>query len=227
MRRVHRRRVGQGEQPAQRGVLGAGQRLGLLRAGQVGAGRRADQQRPAGEHRQHLRPVQQQVREVLSGVAGGSPGPQGQPAQVYLIAVGQSPVIESPAPGCRRENPRAVLGRQLRRPRTGSRHADGCQRRTLPSAGAAGRPPAPPAGPAAHRPRAPGHPPGPLGRPSSPGPRPPRARSAFRSLRISPRHHPAATGSPARFHSGNPSASRRARNPWRVSSRTASSAYTQ
>src|SRR5207245_1478615 len=35
---------------------------------------------------------------------------------------------------------------------------------------------------------------------------------------------PAATGSPARFHSGKPSASLRARKPFRFSSRTASSA---
>ena len=65
---------------------------------------------------QHLRPVEQQVGEVLSGVAGGSPGPQGQPAQVHLITVSQPPVAEGPAPGRGREDLRAVVGGQLQRP---------------------------------------------------------------------------------------------------------------
>ena len=53
---------------------------------------------------------------MLSGVAGGSPGPQRQPAQVHLIPVSQPPVTEGPASGGGREDLRAVLGRQLPRP---------------------------------------------------------------------------------------------------------------
>src|ERR1035441_2346402 len=44
VRRIHRRRLRQREQPAQGRVLRPGQRLRVLRAGQVGAGGRADQQ---------------------------------------------------------------------------------------------------------------------------------------------------------------------------------------
>ena len=48
--RLDRVSSGQRGQPVQRGVLGPGQLLGALGPDQVGAGRRADEQRPAGEH---------------------------------------------------------------------------------------------------------------------------------------------------------------------------------
>ena len=70
-----------------------------------------------GEHPPRMHPVEQQVDQVLSGVAGGGPGPQRQPAQVHFIAVGQPMVGEGPASGCGREDLRAVVGRQLPRPR--------------------------------------------------------------------------------------------------------------
>ena len=89
---------------------------GLLRAGQVGAGSRADQQRPAGEHPERPPAVEQQVREMLSGMAGRRPGPQRQAAQVDLIPVRQPPVTEGTAPGRGREDLRAVVGGQLHRP---------------------------------------------------------------------------------------------------------------
>ena len=48
-------------------------------------------------------------------MARGSPGPQRQPAQVDLIAVGQPPVTIGPASCCGREDMRAVVGGQLQR----------------------------------------------------------------------------------------------------------------
>ena len=54
------RRVGQAQQPLQRGVLGAGKLLGAAGVDEVGAGRRAHQQRPAGEHAHWEVPVEQE-----------------------------------------------------------------------------------------------------------------------------------------------------------------------
>jgi hypothetical protein len=88
-----------------RPVQGAGQRLGLVGGDEVGSGHRPDQQRPAGEHPRRRGAVQQQVGEVLGGVAGGGQGPQRQAAQVDLVAVAQPSVGEGQLGRSRRQHP--------------------------------------------------------------------------------------------------------------------------
>ena len=178
VRRIHRRRLRQREQSAHRRVLCPGQRLRLLRAGQVGAGGRAGQQRPPGEHPQHPPAVEQQVREMLSGMAGRHPGPQRQAAQIHLIPVRQPPVTEGTSPGRGREDLRAVVGGQLHRPG----QEVGVQVRV---GGERDRQPVPAAARTARRSRGTStasarRPPGRPGRPNSPGPHPRRARSVVR-----------------------------------------------
>ena len=113
MGRPHRDPVVEVREPLQRPVLRAGQLLGPVRGDQVGAGRGADQQRPAGEDPEHPRPVEQQVRQVLIRVPRGRQRPQRQPAQVDLVAVHQPAVRVLPVPGGRGKDGRAVLGREL------------------------------------------------------------------------------------------------------------------
>jgi hypothetical protein len=94
----------------QRLVGGPGQRLGQLRTGQIGAGHRAHQQRPAAEQRQRPCAVQQQVAHVLGGVPGSGQHPQREPAQVDLLAVLQAPVGEAQPAGAGRQDLGAVGG---------------------------------------------------------------------------------------------------------------------
>jgi hypothetical protein len=112
--RVHAELVGQRQQPlVQRPVGSPGQRLGQLRAGQVSAGDRADQQGSAAEQGQRPAVVQQQVAGVLGGVPGGGQGAQGEPAQVDLLAVLQRPVGEAEPAGAGRQDVGAAGGGQL------------------------------------------------------------------------------------------------------------------
>jgi hypothetical protein len=94
-------------------VGGAGQRLGQLRAGQVGAGHRAHQEGPPTE--QGLRPsaVQQQVADVLGGVPRGGQRLQGEPTQVDLLGVLQPMMGKAEPAGPGREDLGAVGGGQF------------------------------------------------------------------------------------------------------------------
>ncbi len=75
VRRVDRSVVGQDEQPVlDRPEQCPGERLGLLRGEEVGPGHRASQQGSAGERGEGRRAVEQQIRQVLGGVAGGRQG---------------------------------------------------------------------------------------------------------------------------------------------------------
>ncbi len=89
-------RWGQGGEPAQAVVLGAGQLVGMVGAEQVGAAGAADEQAAAGEHGGRLGRVAfvDQVREVLVGVAGGGHGDQAQVAEQQFVAVVDGPVRE-------------------------------------------------------------------------------------------------------------------------------------
>ena len=112
--RVHRQLVGQRQEPPVQGPVGGpGQRLGQLGAGQVGAGHRADQQGPAAEHGQRPSAVQQQVAGVLGGVPRGGQHPEGEPAQVDLLAVLQAAMGEAEPARARGEDLGAVGGGQL------------------------------------------------------------------------------------------------------------------
>lgn len=82
-------------------------------AEQVGAGRRPDDERPAGEHSDRCDAVEEQVRQVFVGVAWRGEGPQGQAAQVDLVAVAEPDVVERPAAGGRGEDAGAVAGGEL------------------------------------------------------------------------------------------------------------------
>src|SRR6266511_125733 len=89
------------------------QRLGLLGGDQVGAGDRADQQRPAAEHGERPATVQQQVGQMLGRVAGGGHRAQREPAEVELLVAVQAVVVEGEPAGPRREDLRAAGGGQL------------------------------------------------------------------------------------------------------------------
>jgi hypothetical protein len=111
VRRVHRHVVGQRENAlVQRPPQRPGQLLGPVRRDQVGPGYRPDQQRPAGEQRGRPVTVEQQVGQVLRGVAGRGQGPQAQPAEVHVVAVAQPPVAEPAAALRCGEDLRAVRG---------------------------------------------------------------------------------------------------------------------
>ncbi len=105
--------VGQGEQALHRAVLAAGQLLGAGRVDQVGAGGGADDEGPAGEHPDRCVAVEEQVGEVLVGVAGGGEGAQSEPAEVDLVAVAQPDVVELAAAGGGGEDGRAVGGGEV------------------------------------------------------------------------------------------------------------------
>jgi hypothetical protein len=113
VRRPHLDINGQGGQPAQRGVLSPRQLLGALVGHQVGARRRPDDQRPAGEHPDLAVTVEQQKREVLVGVAGREQGAQAQAAEVDLVAVAQSGVGEFAVTERRREYPSLARSAEL------------------------------------------------------------------------------------------------------------------
>lgn len=96
-------------------VLGAGEFVGPLGAEQVGAGGGADDEGSAGEDAQLPRAVQQEEGQVLVGVSGGGQGPQCQPAQVGLVAVGERGVREGAVSGGGGQDGRAVVGGELER----------------------------------------------------------------------------------------------------------------
>jgi hypothetical protein len=92
---VHAQVVGEGEDPLVQGApQRPSQRLRAVGADQVGAGHRADQQRPAGEQHQWSGAIDQEVGEMLGGVAGGRQRPQPKAAQVDLLPVAQTAMWE-------------------------------------------------------------------------------------------------------------------------------------
>ncbi|MGJ5894662.1 hypothetical protein ACSCBZ_22275 [Streptomyces niveiscabiei] len=126
----HRGGVRESGQPLERAVLGAGEFLGAIGAQQVGAGGGVHDQRAAGEHPEFPAVVEQEEGQMLVGVAGGGECPQGQPAQVGLVAVRQAPVLEG-TPAAAAEASTVALGCRGRvgRRRRGSRRAGACRRR--------------------------------------------------------------------------------------------------
>ena len=80
---------------------------------EVGTGGRADDERPAGEHPDLVRPVQDEVRQVLRRVSGCGEGPQGQAAEVDLVAVGQTDVGELSLACGGGQDLRVVVGGEL------------------------------------------------------------------------------------------------------------------
>ena len=53
---------------------------------------------------------------MLIGVPGSGQGPQPQPAQIDLVAVGERGVLEGAMPGCRGQHSGALVGGQLHGP---------------------------------------------------------------------------------------------------------------
>ena len=100
----HLHLAGQLGEPAQRGVLGAGEFVGAVLGDQVGAGGRADQQRPAGEDSDFAVAVEQEKSHVLVGVSRSQQGTQPQSAQVHLVTVMQPRVRELAMAGRRRQH---------------------------------------------------------------------------------------------------------------------------
>ena len=105
--------VGQLQQPLHRPVLGAGQLLGAGWVDQVGASDGADQQGPSGEDPHGLVAVEQQEGQVLIGVPRGAQGAQPQAAEIGLVSVAQSGVVEVAAAGGGCQHRRGVRRREL------------------------------------------------------------------------------------------------------------------
>ena len=211
----------------QRLVGGPGQRLGQLRARQVGAGHGADQQRPTAEQRQRPTGVQQQIADMLRRVPGGGQRAQGEPTQIELLAVLQPPMGEAEPAGCGAQNLGAGGGGQL----PAASQEVGVQ----VSLDGVGQPQPPPAGQLQVRGRVAGR---------VDHQRPPLAQldhigavaEAFVDDRVDGGHgrllrwiggQLRVTASPAACHSGSPSSSRLAEKPSSRSTATASWAKAQ